>query len=315
MMAPYLTVVLLGVGCFAAATWVGPQFDRMGTRREGGFLERTLGESRRLFANHFFTRSDVYFHSGYYPSIFDQAGMKKENHLAETAGAKAVNPPHGAPGHVHDEHENDKDAEHSAAGHVHDEHCEHGDEHDFLGKPKDPMDAFSRHFYVTMHTHLTEKGSNAPKEILPWLQLSAKLNPQLVQSYTVGAYWLRNVNKDAEAEQFLREGLRHNPQSYEIMLELGRCYFERRDNERARNILETAMQSWNEQELSKPDEQQNKFAAAQIVNYLAVIEDRSGHRDRTISWLETLKKFSPRHEEISKRIAEVQSGQPLESKP
>jgi hypothetical protein len=164
-----------------------------------------------------------------------------------------------------------------------------------------------------MHTHLTEKGTNAPKEILPWLQLSAKLDPQLIQSYTVGAYWLRIVNKDAEAEQFLREGLRQNPQSYEIMLELGRGYFERRDNERARNILETAMQRWREQEASRPDEQQNKFAAAQIVNYLAVIEDRSGHRDRTISWLETLKKFSPRHEEISKRIAEVQSGQPLEA--
>ena len=32
-----------------------------------------MGDSRQLFANHFFTKADVYFHSGYYPSVFDQA--------------------------------------------------------------------------------------------------------------------------------------------------------------------------------------------------------------------------------------------------
>ena len=32
-----------------------------------------MGDSQQLFANHFFTKADVYFHSGYYPSVFDQA--------------------------------------------------------------------------------------------------------------------------------------------------------------------------------------------------------------------------------------------------
>src|SRR5688572_11660718 len=249
MGVPHLSLVLLGTGCFAAATWVGPQFERYNTRSDKGVLAQTLGESRRLFANHFFTRSDVYFHSGYYPSIFEQAGMKKENHLAVAAGTKRLNPAHGEPGHIHDEHEDEKAESHEDTGHVHGEHCDHGDhseEKSFLGKPKDFMDAFSRHFFVTKHTHLTEKGTNGPKEILPWIKLSAQLDPTLEESYTVGAYWLRSVNKDAEAEQFLREGLRHNPESYEIMLELGRCYFDRRDHDRARNVLETAMGRWRE---------------------------------------------------------------------
>ena len=30
-----------------------------------------MGDSRRLFANQFFVEADVYFHSGYYPTIFD----------------------------------------------------------------------------------------------------------------------------------------------------------------------------------------------------------------------------------------------------
>src|ERR1051326_244162 len=124
MSAAYCTTALLAAGCFTLATWVGPRIERSSSEQEGGFLAQTFGESRRLFANHFFTRSDVYFHSGYYPSIFDQATTNKENHLAEHAGAEAKkNPAHGEAGHVHDEHEEE--------------------EHDFLGKPKDPMDAFT----------------------------------------------------------------------------------------------------------------------------------------------------------------------------
>jgi len=299
MRAPQLSLLLLLVGCFALATQVGPRFDQLGSRREKDLLASTFGESRRLFANHFFIRSDVYFHSGYYPSIFDQPGGKKENHLAEHAGAKGTD---------HDEH-----SEHGE--HEHGEHCDHGEEASFLGKPKDAMDAFTRHFFVSQHTHLTEKGTNSPREILPWVKLAAQLDPQKVETYTVGAYWLRQLNKNDEAEQFLREGLRQNPQSYEIALELGRGYFEVRDYARARNVLEMAMARWREQENNKPAEQQNIFAAAQIVNYLARVEDRTGNRDRAISWLGILKKLSPHPDEIEKRIEEVRSGKPLEAQP
>jgi tetratricopeptide (TPR) repeat protein len=277
--------------------------DELNPRRGTGFLAQTLGDSRRLFANHIFTRSDVYFHSGYYPSIFDQAAMKSENHLARSTGTKE-------PGHQ--EHAEDHD-ERAESGHVHDENCQHGEEHDFLGRPKDPLDAFTRNFFVSKHTHLTDKGTNMPKEILPWLQLSAKLDPKLIESYTVGAFWLRELGKKDEAEQFLREGLRNNPQSHEIMLELGRSYFEKRDYDRARNILEMALRRWREQENPKPPEQQNRFAAEQIVNYLARVEDRSGHREQTIQWLELLKKASPNPQQIDQRIAEVRAGRPLEA--
>jgi len=186
MAAPLLTLVLLFVSCFSLATWVGPRFDQLSARNDQGLMANMFGGSRKLFANHFFTRSDVYFHSGYYPTIFDRLGGKKENHLAESAGAE--------------------EAKHSA----HDEHEE--EEENFLGQPKDPMDAFSRHFFVSRHSHLTDKGANAPKEILPWLKLAAQVDPTKVESYTVGAFWLRELNKPDEAEQFLREGFRHNPQ-------------------------------------------------------------------------------------------------------
>jgi tetratricopeptide (TPR) repeat protein len=310
MGAPQLSLVLLLTGCFSLAAWLGPRFNQLNARQGNSFMATIFGESRRLFADHFYTRSDVYFHSGYYPSIFDKADAKKENHLAESAGKEsshAEHDDHAEAGHKHDEHCN-----HAEAEHKHDEHCDHGEEHGFLGKPKDPMDAFTRHFFVSEHKHLTEKGTNAPKEILPWIKLAAQLDPQKVESYTVGAYWLRTLNKNDEAEQFLREGLRQNPRSYEIMLELGRSYFERQDYVRARNVLEMAITCWREQENAKSEEQQNRFSAMQILNHLARVEDRTGHRERAIEWLAILKKISPHPAEIDKRIAEVRAGQPLE---
>ncbi len=321
MSAPILSLLLLVVSCFSLATWVGPRFDASQSRRGAGqgVMGTMLGDSRKLFADHFFTRSDVYFHSGYYPSIFDQ-GKVKENHLA--AGAKEEKCEHN---HAHEgpcEHDHGHKAtqpesraeKHGEGEHVHGEHCNHGEEeHDFLGKPKDYFDGFSRNFFVSKHTHLTDKGTNAAKEILPWIKLAAQLDPNKIESYTVGAFWLRDLQRDAEAEQFLREGLRQNPDSYEILLELGRGYVAGRDYVRARNVLELGFRHWREQENGKPGDQQNIFAALQLLNNLAVVEDRSGQPEKAVAWLQLTRKASPHPEEIDKRIAEVRAGKSLEA--
>jgi tetratricopeptide (TPR) repeat protein len=315
-MTPRLALGLLLVACFSLATWTDPRLD--GTRGvDKGVLDAFMGEGRKLFANHFYVRSDVYFHSGYYPTIFDQPMEEHENHLAQGAGAeeakqtaKGTNAsiPHGQPGHVH--HDGDEKEHH------HDGNCDHDhdDEHDFRGRPKDFMDAFSRHFIVSEHTHLTEKGTNGPREILPWLRLAAQLDPNKVETYTVAAYWLRDLGKKSEAEEFLREGLRHNPQSYELLFELGRSAFDRAEADRARNLWELAMTRWREQENPKAADQQNRFMALQIVNSLALLESRAGNRDRAVRWLEIVRKLSPHPAEIDKRIGEVKAGQPLEAR-
>ena len=294
MGTPLLTVALLLAGCFSLSTWLGPRFEDLASDEASGPMSKTLGESRKVFASHFFTRSDIYFHSGYYPSIFDRSGPNTDDHLAERTGAKES-----------------KSADLEEGGHAHDEHCNHGEEKSFLGKPKDWMDGFGRHFFVSTHTHLTEKGTNAAREILPWIKLTAQLDPQKIESYTVGAYWLQYLNRTEEAEQFLREGLWRNPQSHEIQLELGRVLFGKRDFVRARNLFELAIKSWREQESSKPVEERNHFAARQILNYLAAVEGRSGNRERAIKWLEIVKGFSPNPDEIDKRISEVRAGHPL----
>ncbi|MBI1786324.1 MAG: hypothetical protein HYR60_02080, partial [Acidobacteria bacterium] len=191
---------------------------------------------------------------------------------------------------------------------------------DFLGKPLDWIDRFGRHFYPSHHSHLGETetahhghnehddggSTGLERELLPWLRLSASLDPQRIETFTAASYWLRSrLNKVAEAEQFLREGLHANPESYEILFELGRIYREnKQDPERARNLWELALRRWREQENPKAD--RNIFLYAQIVGNLAKLEEESQHYPLAIGYLTLLKQVSPYKDSLQKWIEDLQ---------
>lgn len=284
----YLLQLGLLVLCFglAAALDVQLQLWRANRGPTGDLLAVLLGDGRRLFADHFFTKADAYFHSGFYPTIFDNREAFQTPHMAEDSG--------------------------TVGGH------NRGDEAGFLGPPRDWIDAFSRHFYPAVHTHLDEGGarghfepagdlggSSGVREILPWLKLSAELDPNRVETYTVTAYWLRRrLGKVAEAEQFLREGLRANPNSYEILFELGRIYAEdKQDPRRAINLWEAALVQWRKQASTKADP--DTFLLLQITSHLATVEEAQGQYPKALEYMELWKHCSPEPTSVQKRIEEL----------
>jgi tetratricopeptide (TPR) repeat protein len=250
-------------------------------------MEVLMGDSRRLFANHFFTKADAYLHSGVYPSIFDQAQQRDESSGISQGAEGALEH------HDEDEHEHDADD-------CDDHH--HGDQGGFLGKPRDWIDALGRSFIPTRHTHLAGEQT---KEILPWLRVAAELNPNQIEAYTVTAYWLRRrLGRVDEAQEFLREGWRANPDSYEIIFELGRLYEEdRKDNFRAANLFEMALKKWRQAESGKSEP--DKFALQQIAGHLARVEEREGRFEKAIEYLELLRGLSPNPEKILEQISEL----------
>jgi tetratricopeptide (TPR) repeat protein len=270
----YLVLLLLASAAFTLATALQPRASLWGSHAQSdNVLKILLGDGRRLFANHFFVKADVYFHSGYYPSIFDQAAAPKDSR------------------HMTTEEHGDEAEE------AHEKHM------DFLGPPRDWIERFARHFMITKHTHL-EGGSE--REILPWLKLSAELDPQRVDTYTVAAFWLRvRLGKVKEADEFLRDGLRANPNSYEILFELGRLYSENyHDPARARNVWELALRRWREQESAKP--QPNNLALDEITVQLARVEEEQGNFAQAIEYLKQAIKVSPAPEALQKEILENQ---------
>ncbi len=285
---PQLIMVLLLVVCFSIAAWLDPRLQAHEQTESRDAVSLLMGNSRRVIAGLFFTKADAYFHSGFYPTIFDNKEAFKTEHMAADAGAlKEKN---------------------------------QGEEIEFMGKPRDVIEEFGRHFMPSKHTHLDEGGAQGPVagadlgeskggevgEILPWLQISAELDPKRIETYMVTAFWLRKkMGKVNEAEEFLREGLRANPGNPALLFELGRVYLEdRKDVVRARNIWEYGVRRWDEQKGEKTE--QDNFILFQLTLYLARLEEGEGNLQASIHWLERVKTVSPNPDEIQKQIGELQ---------
>ncbi len=284
----FSTLTLLLVILFSLASWLTPwhlSWDRQ-SNRSGSLLATVLGDGRRLFARQFFVKADSYFHNGYYPTIYDNRDAFQTPHVAADTGS------------VEEKNE--------------------GDSESFLGPPKDWLDRFSRHFFPSRHSHLGENPGTAgepgeegamakgqERELLPWLKLSAELDPQRVETYAVAAFWLRTrLNKVDEAEAFLREGLKANPMNCELLFELGQLLYENRhDTTRARNLWELALQRWFQVEA--PAQDPNIFLLAQVAGRLANLEEACGRYERAIGYLKQLKTYSPHPDKIQEWIARV----------
>ncbi|HAV61267.1 MAG TPA: hypothetical protein DCY13_02765 [Verrucomicrobiales bacterium] len=309
-------MVLLLVWCFGVGSRLWTEQiagERISARPS--VLKSLLGDSRRLFANHFFIKADEYFHAGYYPSIFDQAATDKKG-AASAATTGAV---------TGDSH----------AGEV-----------EWMNKPHDWIERFSRNFFPSDHVHLDTmdddhghddhehdhdhghshghshghghatdghdgaSGGSMVREILPWLRISAELDPNRVETYLTGSYWLRKrMNRTAEAKEFIRDGLRANPRSYELTFELARIYHEHHeDTGRARNLFNLALRYWNDSQ--RLAEEPDNFMLAQILVQLATLERIQGNPDRALELYQELRKVSPFPESIDRLISDTREGKP-----
>ena len=272
-----LILVLLLVACFSLATFLQPRQPVRETQA-GNVLALLLGDARKMFAQQMFAKADAYFHRGNYPSIFDQTPRHEENHMAGETH--------------HDEHgSGDPDEEHAEAS----------------APASDWIESCGRHFYPTVHVHL--KGGDE-REMLPWLRIASELDPQSVETYVVTAYWLRDrLQKVDEAEQILRTGLHANPDSPELLYELGRLFYEnRKDNSRARNVWIFALRRWREVEEPKPVP--DKILLAQLLGGLARIENQAGHSPEAIVYLKQLKELSPSPKQIQRQIDQLAAKPP-----
>lgn len=263
-------------------------------------LKLAIGDGQKVFAGHFYRKADVYFHSGMYPSMFDNKESFKTAHIGEDAGATGSK--------------------------------NTGEEENYLGGPRDIIDRFGRNFFPTKHTHLDQGGCSCcaggkhqpgkeladseggeVREILPWLKLAQELDPENPLTYSVTAYWLRSrMNKSREAELLLREGLKHLPNHPVLLFELGRIYYQPFSSEhndgdlaRARNIWLSAVSAWQQQEANQPDP--DKFILQQILTHLAKLEEDAGDLPRALSYWEQALDVMPESQAIPQRIAEVRA--------
>jgi tetratricopeptide (TPR) repeat protein len=275
-----LMLILLLECCFCLAAWLEPRhtFKVNVNEPTHSVLASLLGDGRKMAADYFAVQADVYFHSGYYPSIFDEARAKEEQ----------------------------------ASDISHPEEGNEQEEKGYMGEPRDWIDRFSRHFRPSRHMHLSGESVG---EMLPWLKLSAELDPQRIQTYIVTAYWLREgLGKSPEAADFIRDGLKANPHSPDLLFVLGQIYLaDRKDYARAKNILIAAKKEWHKRDDPKPaisqngEETKDYLLLERILSELVKEEETVGNLDQAVRYLQELKPDSGDPQAVQKRIDELQA--------
>lgn len=264
-----LLLLLLLAVCFTLATVIEPRFsvNARDAHGNGDFLTAFLGESGRLFANQFAAKADAYYHRGNYPSIFE-LGARRTPHPGEE---ESTNSPPETP----------------------------------ATNAMTWIERFGSHFTPPPPKNFGT--TNDSEETLPWYRLSLELDPHNIQNYCTAVFVLRNkLGKSAEAERILHDGIRENPNSYELLYYLGLVYYEdRHDVFHARNVWELAAYRWRQRELGKPNP--DIYSLWQITDHLGDLEESQQDYQQAITWFQIARNVSHSPEALQQHIDELKA--------
>ena len=177
-----------------------------------------------------------------------------------------------------------------------DEHHKHVHEH--IPAPKFNLLArLAQKLEFHEHRHLSgEEG----KEALPWFYYAAKLNPHNIDAYVVGAYWVGSqLDRPDDGIRFLKEGLRHNPDSWKIHAEIGNLYSKKKgDYKKAITYYETARSliTW---------EDADKYDRRTVLTFLAACYEKAGDNLKAIDIYKEILKDFPGNEALKQKIKDL----------
>lgn len=126
--------------------------------------------------------------------------------------------------------------------------------------------------HISEHVHLH---GEEEKELLPWFYYAVRLDPNNVDAYVIGGYWIGSrMNKPDEAIKFLKEGLANNPDSWRIYAQLGEIYFiNKKDYEQVLTNMQKACELFT-------GENSDKFDKKEVYTFMAASYEKLGETDK-----------------------------------
>ena len=231
---------------------------------------RTLGEAKALVSDLSYLKADEYYHGGV-----------KHKDLE----------PHICP--FRDKEARREELEHKYA---HEKKHKQGKFPGFNILPRIGGELF---IHAVKHLHGEEE-----KEIMPWLYYSVKLNPHNVEAYVVGAYWVGcRLGKADEALKFLREGMKHNPDAWQIYSEAGSLYFHQKQN------YIQAVKLYSKAESLMSDKNADKFDKSHVFTFLGASYEKIGRSDRALEYYRKDVNLFPSHRGLIKKIKKLEGKQ------
>lgn len=183
--------------------------------RNSSSVAQLFGELRTSMSDILFLKTERYLHGGiaYSPHMEVAKSVQEESKEYDEHEAEV--------GHEGEEHDHDHDGHQDHAAEDHEIEAATAiptaqkDHRGFIG-------AFEREIRpwidpTVPHVH------TSGKELLPWYRVMTLSDPKNVRGYMIGTYWLCGAAKFDEALEFISEGIRNNPDSFQLPLYKGRA--------------------------------------------------------------------------------------------
>ncbi len=251
------------------------------------FLFKTLGEAKNLISDISYLKADEYYHGGL---------KHKECKLGDNYSEPQA---HGILAGREEKADELKD------DHEHDDECEEFEEFLETEYLKRKFSRFNILFRVgraiPVHTHKHLYG-NEERELIPWLYYAVKLNPHNIEAYVVGGYWVGSrLGRVDEALNFLMEGIRYNPNVWQIYSEIGNLYFhQKKDYQQAVKFYSKAAS------LIEFDQDADKYDKSHIFTFLGASYENIGRFDKALEYYRLDTALFPVHEGIAERIKKLE---------
>ena len=281
------------VAALALTAFLVGRVERLGGVRghgEGGatgpdVMALVFGEARKVVGNTMFDRAELYFHGGVQEAA-DACAETGHQHEGGALAAAAAGVPDEHAGH--DGHETPD---------VHTGQAVNG------GRDWDLWSALNRRVHPAAHQHLP---GTSEKEVIPWLWASTKVDPHNVQSYCVGAYWLgRRLGNWEEAIRFIEDGIRYNPESFELEFCRGELLVSShpRSPEIPLRAFAVAYRKFTPQQFTDADDAQ--IFQRRLLTYLGDLSVHAGDLAAARKWYQELLRIYPMHGGIQKKLREL----------
>jgi len=181
------------------------------------------------------------------------------------------------------------------------------------GVPHEKQHAFESNPFQLIHnvvspakpSHLS--GATDIQEIMPWLDMSIRSNPQNLDSYLVAAFWLSSeAQLNDQALQLLNRAQRNIPYSYEVQLAKGRIFLHTGEYNLARQAFSASLAFWNE--AADQTSEGDLLDKSQALLYRALLYENSGMTAEAISDLRAMLMIGPENPLMQKRMLNLQKG-------
>ena len=258
------------------------RFDYLSRQGVSGedLLYKIFGETRKILSMQAYIAGDEYFHGGISRYFMDESERVKCAHIEHAT-------------HEHDGHACECEHHHEHEREHHQKHLHKEDK--VVGISKfNILPYVGEIVHVGKHVHLM---GEEEKEMLPWFYYAVRLDPQNIEAYRIGGYWVgRRMSKADEGIKFLKEGILHNPGSWELYAQLANIYFwEKEDYDEALLNYEKALTRLN-------DANSDKFDKRLVYDYAALCYEKFGNIPRAVELYKKILLYFPNDERLRKKI-------------